>query len=298
VTIQHAQGISAIGYKPAPCRTGYERVIAQRTSDLFATTAKQPGVVKNVTEEAITVEYKDGSTQSIQLGRRFGSAAGSVYPHQVVTGLKKGESFSSGKCIAYNSNFFSPDPLDPNVVLWRGGVICKTAFMEANDTFEDSSVISEEIAKQLGTGVTHVRHLFFNFEQTVRNLVEVGTVVDNETILCTIEDAITADNDLFSSDTLDTLKLLSGNTPRAKYAGHVEKIEVFYFGDIEDMTPTLRAITEKADKQLAKQCRALGKPVVTGSMTDSIRVDSTVLQLDNLVVKIYITETDGAGVGD
>jgi hypothetical protein len=298
ITIQHAQGISAVGYTPSPLRTGYERIIAQRASNMFAATAQQAGVVQSVTAESIIVKYEDGSVSHLQLGRRFGSAAGSVYPHQLTTPLKAGESFKAGTTLIYNENFFSRDPLDPSVVLWKAGVLCKTAFLEANDTFEDSSAISESIAKQLRTNITHVRHLFFSFDQTVRNLITVGAEVEPESILCTIEDAITADNDLFSEDTLDTLKLLSGNTPRAKYGGKVEKIEVFYYGDLEDMTPTLQTIAKKADLSLAKERKALGKTPVTGSMTDSIRVDSTVLELDNLVVKVYITELGGMTTGD
>ena len=298
VTIQHAQGISAKGYKPTPLRTGYERVIGQRTGDLFCTTAKQPGKVVKVTDEAIQVEYKDGSVQHIELGRRFGSAAGTVFPHSVVSDLKEGQSFKEGETVAYNENFFTPDPLNPKESLWKAGVMCKTAIMEANDTFEDASVISEKVAKELGTGITKVRHLFFDFDQTVRNLVEQGTKIDPEAILCTIEDSVTADNDLFSDDTLDTLKLLSGNTPRAKYGGTVEKIEVLYYGDKEDMTDSLRAIADKADRKLAKHRKAMGKSAVTGSVDDSIRIDNQVLELDTMVIKVYITEDVGAGIGD
>lgn len=251
-----------------------------------------------VTDEAIQVEYKDGSVQHIELGRRFGSAAGTVFPHSVVSDLKEGQSFKEGETVAYNENFFTPDPLNPKESLWKAGVMCKTAIMEANDTFEDASVISEKVAKELGTGITKVRHLFFDFDQTVRNLVEQGTKIDPEAILCTIEDSVTADNDLFSDDTLDTLKLLSGNTPRAKYGGTVEKIEVLYYGDKEDMTDSLRAIADKADRKLAKHRKAMGKSAVTGSVDDSIRIDNQVLELDTMVIKVYITEDVGAGIGD
>ena len=298
ITIQHAQGIAAVGNAVMPLRTGYERVVSQRATGMFAATAQQDGKVTKVSGTAISVEYKDGSVQHFELGRRFGSAAGSIYPHSLKTGLKAGQAFKAGTTLIYNENFFTPDPLDPSLVLYKGGALCLTAFVEANDTFEDSSTLSVEMAKQMHTGVTHVRNLFFSFDQTVRNLISVGSEVDPEAILCTIEDAVTADNDLFSDATLDTLKLLSGNTPRAKYGGHVEKLEVFYYGDLEDMSPTLRAIAEKADAELIKQRKALGLTPVTGYMTDSIRIDKTVLEPDNLVIKVYITEDSGVGQGD
>ena len=298
ITIQHGQGIAAKGYKPTPLRTGYERIIPQRTTDLFADTAKQAGEVKKVTKDAITVEYEDGSTQIVELGRRFGTAAGEVYPHSVVTRLQAGDKFKSGDAIAYNENFFSPDPLDPNTVLWKAGVLVRTAIMEATDTYEDSSVISERIAEELSTNKTHVRYLFFDFDQTVKNLVNVGDAVDPESILCTIEDSVTADNDLFSEDALDTLRLLSANTPRAKYSGTVERIEILYYGDKEDMSDSLRALVNQSDKELARRRKALGKKPVTGSVNDSIRIGKQVLELDSLVIKVYITHAVGAAQGD
>ncbi len=298
ISIQHGSGISAKGYRPTPLRTGYERVIAHRTDDLFAYTAKGKGKVTKVSKEAITVEYEDGSTRHIELGRRFGSAAGTIFPHEVTTDFKVGDTFAEGDAIAYNANFFTPDPLNPKEVLWKAGVMCKTAIAESSDTFEDSSVISEKIAKDMATGITKVRNLVFDFDQTVRSLVDIGTTVDPESILCTIEDSVTADNDLFNEDTLDTLRLLSSNTPRAKYGGVVEKIEVFYHGDKEDMSPTVRQIADKADRDLAKRSRALGKNVVTGSVDDSMRVDNQPLEMDQLVIKVYITENMPAGIGD
>lgn len=298
ITIQHGQGISSKGYSVTPLRTGYERIVPQRTSDLFATTAEQPGTVEKVTKQAITVKYEDGSTQIIELGRRFGKSAENVYPHSIVTNLNEGDKFKVGDAIAYNENFFTPDAMDPSTVLWKAGILCHTAIMEATDTYEDSSAISEKTAERLGTGITKVRDLFFDFDQTVRNMVNEGDEVDPESILCTIEDSVTADNDLFSDDTLDTLKLLSANTPRAKYAGKVERIEVLYYGDKEDMSESLRKIADASDKALAKKRKALGQKVVSGQVDDSIRIGKQVLELDSLVIKVYITKETGAGSGD
>lgn len=244
------------------------------------------------------MEYKDGSKQSVELGRRFGNAAGTHFPHSIVTDFKEGDTVKEGESIAYNENFFTPDPLNPKETLWKAGVMVKTALMEANDTFEDSSVISEKTADKLGTGITKVRYLFFDFDQTVTNLLEEGTEVSPDSILCTIEDSVTADNDLFDEDSLDTLKLLSGNTPRAKHSGKIDRVEVLYYGDKEDMSESLQSIASKYDRQLARKRRAVGKPVVTGQLSDSIRIDSQVVEMDTMVIKVYVTDDVSAGIGD
>lgn len=299
ITVQHQQTIHAEGYDATPLRTGYERVLPHRVGSHFAKTAEQEGIVKSVTKEALTVEYKDGTINIFEIGRRHdGVAAGVIYPHDLMTSFKKGDTFKEGECLLYNKNFFKPDPLNPKEVLWKAGVMCRVALMEANDTFEDSSVISERVAKKLSTTSTKIRYLFVNFDQTVKNLVSVGDKVDPETILCTIEDSVTADNDLFTEDTLETLKLLSGNAPKAQYPGTVEKIEVLYYGDIEDMSPTLQAITQRSDEAIIEKRKALGKSPVTGKVDDSIRIDKNVLELDSLAIKIYISKLGGTGIGD
>ncbi|MBE0438354.1 MAG: hypothetical protein IBX57_01110 [Gammaproteobacteria bacterium] len=298
ITIQHASGIGAFGYEATPLRTGYEKVVAQKTDELYAYTAKQKGKVTKVTKDAIVIELDDGSVKSIELGIIYGTAEGSNYPHSVVTNLKVGDRFNVGEAITYNESFFKPDPLSPKEVIWKSGVMCKTAIMESTDTFEDSSAISEKVSGKMGTKITKIRHLFIDFEQTVRNLINEGTKVDSETILCTIEDSVTSDNDLFDEDTVETLKLLSGNAPKAKYNGVVEKIEVLYYGDKEDMSQSVADIADKYDKVLIRKRKALGKKPVTGSVDDSIRIDGKTLEMDSMVIKVYITETIGAGVGD
>lgn len=273
-------------------------MIAHRTDDNFAATAKQKGTVKKVTKEVIVVEYEDGTERRVALGRTFGSASGSTYPHLLETQLVEGETFVEGDCLAYNSNFFEPDPFNRKEVLWKAGVMTKVALVESTDTFEDSSAISERISKEMTTAVTKVRTLFFNFEQEVKNLVEIGEKVTPETILCTIEDAVGSEVSKLDEKTTTALQLLSANTPRAKHAGVVEKIVVTYHGNKDDMSESLRKIADASDKVIAKKRKALNKPVVTGQVRDSIRIDSTVLEVDQAVVEVFISKDDESSTGD
>lgn len=298
ITIHHGQGIGAKGYKPTPLRTGYESVIAERTDDIFASTAKEKGKVTKVSDKAISVEYSDGSVDNIQLGVRIGVAGGAHYKHPIVTNLKEGDKVKKGDLLAYNEVFFEPNPLDPKRALWKAGVMCKTAILENSDTLEDSSIISMDMAKRLGTETIEEEIVFIAFDQTISNMVKVGDDVQPDTILCTIEDQVTSDNKLFSDDTLETLALLSGNTPRAKYTGKIEKIEVLYYGDVEDMSDTVSEIAINANKKIAAQRRALKQTVVDCSIGESLRLDNKLIEPDTLVIKFYITKQVGTGGGD
>lgn len=297
-SIQQSHGVACSGYMPSPVRTGYEQILAHRTSDLFAYTARQPGKITEVSETGMVVEYEDGTIRGVELGRRYGNAAGLIVPHEVRTDFKVGAKFKKDAVLSYNSDFFERDLLNPDNVIWKAGVLVNTAIFECTDTLEDSSVISTRVAGEMTTKMTKVRTIVVNFEQSVARLVKVGVHVEGEDILCTIEDKVTADTGLFDAESLDTLRLLGAQTPTAKAHGVVERIEVFYHGDKEDMTESLQSIASASDRQLSQRNKARGKKVLTGSVDESFRVDGTPLSLDCMAIRIYITGDVAMGVGD
>lgn len=298
IGIQHGHGIACKGYTQAAVRTGYEQVVPHMTSDLYAASARKKGVVVSVNNVGIIVEYEDGERQGITLGRRYGNAAGLEIPHSIVTTLKAGDTFNPGQILAYNDGFFEKDILNPSNVVWKVGALVKTVLLESADTLEDSSVISRTVADMIETQVTKTRTIVLNFDQSIHRLVKVGQKVEAEDILCVIEDAITANTEIFDDESLETLRLLGSQVPQAKAKGVVERIEVYYNGELEDMSDSLRMLAMASDKNLAARARAVGQKPFTGSVNESFRVDGTPLMLDTLALKIYITSNVPAGVGD
>lgn len=298
IGIQYHSTMFAEGYDVQPVQTGYGDVLPHRVNDLFAYTAKGDGVVVAVSDKAITVEYKDGTQRSVELGRRFGTVAGKIFPHHVHSDLKVGQKIKEGDVVAYNTHYFKPSALNPTQVSLKTGITVRTAILECSDTLEDSSVISEDVAKLLRTQITKPRDLVVTFDQKIHGLVTKGQKVDSEDILCTIEDAVTANTDLFDEESIDTLRLLGSPTPKAKYNGVVESIEIYYNGDKEDMSPSLRAIADAGDKERAKLQKALGRKVLTGSVDGALRVAGNPLNMDSMLIRVFITTDVGAGVGD
>lgn len=298
VNIQNKHVVDCDGYHQMPIRTGYEAVVSQRTSDLFAYSARKNGTVISVNKEGIIIEYEDGERKGFQLGRRFGAAAGLTIPHEVITELKKGDSFKVGEIICYNPGFFEKDYLNPNQIVYKSGVLATTVLMENPITLEDSSAISKDLARKLTAGTTKTRTIVLNFQQNIHRLVKVGDTLDVEDILCIIEDPVGASSSLLDDEALDTLRALSAQTPLAKSSGVVERIEVFYHGDKEDMTESLRQLADESDKEFIKRNKAANLPAFNGSVDDSYRVDGNPLMLDTLAIKIYISHRMALGVGD
>ena len=298
ISIQHGHGVACEGYTQPQVRTGYEQTLSARNSDLFAVIARQPGKVRSVTSTGIIVDYADGTSQGVELGRRYGKAAGLVIPHEVVTPLQAGSSFDAGDALAYNAGFYEPDILNPKQVIWKSGRTVKTVLMEAADTLEDSSSISRKTSEHLTTKITKVRTVIVNFDQQIHNLVKARDRVEYESILCMIEDAVSANSDLLDSETLDTLRVLSKQSPQAKVRGVVERVEMYYNGEREDMSASLQALADLSDKAITARLRSTGKKVLNGSVDENFRIDNEPLLLDTAAIQIYITSDVPAGVGD
>lgn len=298
IGIQHSHVIAVDGYDHYPVGTGYENVLADRTSDLYAATAKQSGKVLEVGNNYVRVQLEDGTEVAYETGTRYGKADGVIIPHQVVPNVKAGDKFEAGDCIVYNKGFFKPDRFDPKAVRWMAGLTARTVFMETPDTLEDSSVISESLAERLASKFTYTRDVFVDFKQAILNVSKVGQTVDADSILCTITDNYDSESDLFDEKSLDTLKWLSNNSPRAKHHGVIERIEVLYNGETEDMSSSLAAITRTSDRHLLRLRKALGKPEVTGRVDSGIKIGRTPLELEQAVVRFYITASVPAGKGD
>ena len=104
----------------------------------------------------------------------------------------------------------------------------------------------------MGMEVTKKVPVFVKFDNEIHRLVKVGQKVTLDDLLCIIEDPITSTNSMFDEESIMMLQSLGAMTPKAKKNGVVERIEVFYNGDKEDMSESLRAIADAADRRLIK----------------------------------------------
>lgn len=298
INIQNSQTTHCKHYTPMPARTGYERVLAHRTDELFAKTARTDGKVTNKSENVITVTYSDGEVVSYEIGRRFGRWGGYNLPHDIHTDLKVGDAVKLGTPIVYNKQFFERDYLDKNQVIYKTGILARTVLWEGVDTLEDSSALSLKLADKLVSELTEVRNIKVPFDLEVKNLIKPGTKVEPESILCRLHTVTQGNRDIFDEDALSVLDLLSSNSPKAKMTGVVDKIEVLYSGELENMSESLLAIAEQSDSQIRKFNKQLGKRATDGYVEAGYRVGGDPIENNTAIIRVYITGEQGMGVGD
>lgn len=296
INIQQDHIVAINGGSVMPVRTGYDQVLPHRADDGFSVSAEDDGVVVSITDKVMTVKYKDGRTNAFEIGRWFGRVTGHVVPHEIVTDFKEGDKFKKGTILAWNKGFIARDIRDDTQASLTSGTLAYTGLWEKNETWEDSSLISPELAARMKTKTSHVRALFSKFTDAIHNLVSVGEEVDIDTVLAVIEDRLTSS---VGSDSFDALNMLSRPSPRANHAGKIEKIEVIYFGDKDDMSPSIRKIADKYDRERAKLAKELNRgDALTGEITAPARVEGISVDIDMIAILIYITEERLMSGGD
>lgn len=296
--IQASHRLSCEGYDVPSIRTGYEKVVPARVDKMFATVAQDDGRVVSLNKDGMVIEYANGAKVPIGLTRRFGAAAGLTIPQDMITDYKVGDAFHKGDTIAWNPGFFDRDPFDRSSVMFKTNTVAKTVLYESPQTHEDASSISVRLAQKLRSNITKVKKIVVRFDQHIRDLIEEGTQVTPESILCYVEDNVTAQSNLFTEDSINTLRVLDRETPHAKVSGVVDRIEVYYYGEESDMSESIKAIAHKYDNKLKKRLLADGLNPNSGKVTDEFSVDAEPIVLDTMILKIFITTPVDAGVGD
>lgn len=296
ISIQNSRTTNSVGSTPLPVRTGYERVLAYRQDDMYATVARQPGKVIVKTNKIIIVEYADGTKQEIEIGLRYGEWSGKTMPHKLVTDLKVGSEFAEGTPIAWGENFFVKDSLTGGLI-YKPGVLARVVLIDDEDTWEDSSAIHTNFAKKLVTERVDKRDIVVESAQEIRNLLQVGATVNSESILCTIFNPSEGSKDIFSQDSLDSLRDFTSNSPHAKANGVITDIEVFYTGQVEDMSETLQDIVEASNARLYKLNKALKKPALDGRVDVGTRFSGTVMNMDMVLIRIRILTSEEMDMG-
>lgn len=293
VGVQNSHVLAAEGYHQSYIRTGAELTVGKRTGEMYCVAAEDDGVVESVSPKGVIVKYASGKRKGYRVGRMFGRAEGTVYPHDVVANVKEGQKFRRGQNLTYNTGFFEPDWLDPSEVVYKTSKIVSVALAEVPETYEDSKAISQEFSETSAALFTKTKSIRIKFTQSVHNVIPVGSEVEPNQPLMLIEDEITSATGVYDAESLATLYELGKDVPKSSYRGRIDRIEVRYHGDKQDMTPTLKNLADKSDRVLKDELVSIASPVYTGQVNEDYRVEGKNLPLDHAEILVYITVRTG-----
>lgn len=288
---QASQAVSAANYQINTLRTGYENVLAHRTSELYSKVAAEDGKVVEVVDDCLTVEYKDGTKDKYPLGLVIGEAAGEYHRHTRVTDLKVGDKFQKGDVIGWDDQWFARDPFCPGQVAWKAGKMVRIAMVEDQDVYEDSIAISKELAQEARTPFLKVNRFPIEVEHNLIMKVKVGDTIEQDAILCNIEEPhLGAAED--ASDLEDELNKYGIKQIRAKHHGKIVAIEVRYNSPMDKMSESVRSFIVKKDKETKRKGDVEGSGVTSNAIHTAFNVNRPTIAPGKAYISICIESMD------
>jgi len=275
------------GYESPIVRTGAEKTIPYRVNKIHARHAKGKGVVKEVSDKGLVVEYEDGTTEDVFLGRHYGSFEGSNYIHDITTSLKVGDKVEPYDALAYNKSYFKPDPHDPAKLIYLPYLTATMAYTEERITWEDSVTVSTALTKRLKTHKIYERNIQVPADYTIRKIVKVGQSLKPDDVLMYIESSAISTLEMFDKETSDLIKHRASDKPTAKYLATVDRIEARYNAPLEDLSPQLRKVVEQADIELKERTK---DKTLTGFVDSRYRTKGQPLPPNTVELKIFLVK--------
>jgi len=294
---QASQAVSAENYTPNITRTGYDSMIAHRTSELYSKVARDDGKVTEVTEDSMTVTYTDKTTDVYPLGLKIGEASGEYHRHTRVTDLKVGDKFKAGDVVGWDRQWFDRDVFCPGQVVWKAGRMIRVVMVEDQDTYEDSIAITKELAMESITPFIKKKQFLMGSKQIINWKVKIGDEVDYDSILCEVEDdhlvGGAAENSL-----MEDVNRLGIKQQRSNHHGKIIHIDVKYNATPEQMSDSVRKFIAHADKDRKRTASIEGSTVKSGSVSNSLNVNKPTLSPEKVLVTVYVESMDYSTTAD
>lgn len=241
-----------------PFRTGYESMLPYKVGDKFCINAIEKGKVVSLKESvSIVVKYKDRE-ESYNLSDSITRVVGGKhYTLRRKTLLSVGDVVNIGDNIVFNSGYFGQDILNPKRVAYKGGVLSKMALEEGQDSFEDSSKISKNFAKQLATKITYTKSEVLDVDVDILNFKYIGDDVIIGDTLLSYTPPINSDG--LSEETIKTLSDLNMSSFKSDAKGKIINVEAYYYSEYPSMSESIKSFTTKTDKLMKNKTGFKGK---------------------------------------
>lgn len=267
-TTQSKHIVSTKVAHPGLVGTGADKALAHIIGNDFVYKAAEDGVIESfdIKNKLIFVKYTNGTRTAIDMEEKpvFNQGSG-FYTTNTLKLLPKfsiGSKFKKGDILAANDNFFKESAED-NSHLFCAGRLSKIAIMCSDNTFEDSSLVTAKVAEDMSSEIISARDVILKQNSKLISIARVGDVVDVNSPLVIFEEV--GDNekealaalDKLSKDDKESVSKLARSMAKAKYAGEIVSVEVFYNADLDDLHPSLKDYVNDYINKYTKKANSL-----------------------------------------
>lgn len=217
--------------------------------------------------------------------------SGGTFKHELVSNVVKGSIVYKDYVLMYDKAFFAPETYDRSRVVYKQGVNLLVGMVEDSETYEDSTALSAKTSELMSMDSIKIITKTIPCDKEVVDLVKIGQEVSPSTPICKILDSLLVDNNI-DEQTMAIIQNLQSNVPTAKYMGTIEDIVIYYNCEKEDMSKSLKTITDETDAKLMEDT------TYTGRVDSSYSIKGTPLIKGEIELKIYIKVLDDMSIAD
>ena len=295
---------------PLLITNGSDEVLPYLVSEIFCKKSDKAGVVKEITDKYMVVEYAGKTNDYIDLSDRIekNSDGGFYLGVKLDTDMKVGQKFKQNEILAYDKNSFSKGKLgNMKNITYDVGTLTKLAVINSDDNFEDSAMITTKLANDLATEVILLEDKILSADTNIYNWKKIGDIVDQEDILYETQTAY-EDEDInillknLAGDA-ETISKLGRKPVKSPVTGTIIGIKVYRTCELSDLSDSLKkfvgAIETESSKTLAK-LKSLGitDPTITGSNKKLEPIGKLKNRPDSVLIEYYVKYHDIVSIGD
>lgn len=302
------------GGDPPMVGSGFEKTVVKLIGDTFSIRAKKDGKIININEEtnSLIMEYKNGEKEAYNFGKEFIRNSNFYLENNLVINVKVGERVKFNDVLAYSKEFFTPTT--GGDLTFTMGSICRVALYDDYFTEEDSSLVSEGLSGRLSTSVTKCKQISFSGKSNIIKHTPLGQYVKDGEAIFMFEDEVDGDRDdinkileMMGDADQDALENIAYHAPKASTSGYISKIEVYWTGEIDEMSESCQKFVKAYIK--SKKVKIKYDEEQTGIKSNKSyeceksvarfgMINGAKLEENDILIEYYITHVNAYGNGD
>lgn len=310
--IQTAKHMMRTRYSmPNLITNGADQAMPYFTSDTFSFKAKEDGTIVEYEEgKYFIIKYKDGSSDYVSLEPSIekNSNGGIYIGITLKSKVKLGQKVKANDVMAYDPLSFSGAVGYTDNLAYNAGVLCKTAVMNTDEGFEDSTYYSEWMAKAMSSDVIIKKEVVLPKNVDLQYLVKKGQPIKEGESLMIFQNAYDdEDVNILLKNLSDEVEDVTdfGKIPITSHVeGVIEDVKIYRTCEIDDeMSESVRKVVTKYENEITKRKKMLdrygidsaGKLAANYKLPQSGKLKNVE---DGILVEIYCKYEDDFSVGD
>lgn len=294
---------------PLLITNGADEALPYLTSNTFTHKAKEAGKVKIKTDDYMVLEYRNKTTEVVDLRERIlkNSDGGMYIAVQLETDLKEGNMFSEMEIVAVDKSSYTGGVGPNNGLAYNIGTFVKFAIINSDEGFEDSCIETEWMAKAMSSVVVINKEYTIPKDTNVHFIAKKGQSIQEGDPLLIFqnsfdeEDANMLIKTLSDEDGSDIVEELGRIPITSKVTGVIKDIKITRTVEKEELSPSLlkvvnayekdiksfTKILDQYDKKQARTSDATYKLSTTGRLKnakDSVRIEFSIAYDDDFSV--------------